>query len=307
LGSISQEAQVLLRDFQQGDLVGVGSIHVRGVGGSWHYPTPEGAIILTQTCDLVQPTRLTAQLAPLIRLSDPRAREARDGRLPQYVHVPALGDDAFADLAFISTVTKEMLARLNRTTGIPLEADDAIRSFGRAVGRKFSRFPFPDEVTPWLRPLQRVIQSKSQRPNSPLGRVLSDVTGLRLEAVGGWGAQPPYQLVLIVIVRPGTLPIFPQDDDPNVSAMENISHLTCTEIASAILNEAEPESRTRLWVAFGESLAAQCKPAENVPGDVRNAVASFTAEVVSEDEFTYDRVLRTEEIDLDHLSPPPPR
>ena len=61
-------------------------------------------------------------------------------------------------------MTKVSLAGQERTPGV--DADGDVRRFGQAVGRKFNRFPFPDHVVDWLRPLEEIAQSKSQRPQS---------------------------------------------------------------------------------------------------------------------------------------------
>src|SRR5680860_763849 len=103
----------------------------------------------------------------------------------------------------ISTVAKPTGAHLRRTPG--LVSDDETRRFSRAVARKFGRSPFPDEVSPWLRPLEEVVSSRTRKAASPEGQALRQVVELRVEATGGWVAAP-YDLTLVVIVEPGTLP-----------------------------------------------------------------------------------------------------
>lgn len=310
-----QTIQDILKSVRQADIVEVTTLPiVTDAGTVYQYPTPEGAVIITQTCDLVQADRPNVQLAPLVRREAVAARETRLGRWPQYVHVPLAGEDAFADLSLIATVTKGFLVKLERVAGVN-EADDSdVRNFGRAVGRRFSRFPFPDEVTPWLRPLQSEVQSKTNRPASPLGQVLSGVVELRLEAISGWNSSPPYDLVLIIIVYPGVLPELDQIAGASVdnalkawlfSSSGQIQR-TPAQIAERIISAPDAVSKSFLWAAFGTALAALCRPKGTQDAATMSAVSSITGEVISEDELSYARGVRSEEIDLDHLSSPKP-
>jgi hypothetical protein len=58
--------------------------------------------------------------------------------------VPNEGTGWFADLEVIGTIDKLALVRLSRREGVI--DDEQVRTFAGAVGRRFSRFPFPDEV-----------------------------------------------------------------------------------------------------------------------------------------------------------------
>ena len=109
-------------------------------------------------------------------------------------------------------------AHLRRTPG--LVSDDETRRFSRAVARKFGRSPFPDEVSPWLRPLEEVVSSRTRKAASPEGQALRQVVELRVEATGGWVAAP-YDLTLVVIVEPGTLPTFRGDELPQLTSALN--------------------------------------------------------------------------------------
>lgn len=55
--------------------------------------------IVTQTCDIVRDCRLRPfiLLAPIIKLPEPTADEARRGTRPRYVPVPGHGEDSFID------------------------------------------------------------------------------------------------------------------------------------------------------------------------------------------------------------------
>jgi hypothetical protein len=283
-------------------------------GEIYHYPTPDGAVVITQTCDIVIAERPSVQLAPLVHRDPVAARESRLGRWPQYVYVPNMGDDAFADLSVIATINKAFLVTLEHQPGFDRMSDDEERNFGRAVGRRFARFPFPDEVVPWLRPLQGEIQSKVNRPDSPLARVLSGIIELRLEAINGWNSQLPYDLVLIVIVRPGVLPGLDEVAGITVDAMlrnrlyddSGTIRQTPSQVAQLIMDTTDASSKTFLWTAFGDALARLCRPRAGQSEAIMSAVTSIAGEVISEDELSYARAVRSDEIDLDHLSPPRP-
>ena len=281
-------------------------------GSAISVSTPNGAVIVSQTCDVVQPNRLTVQLAPLERLTEPTASEARDGRRPCYAHLPELGTDAFADLEVIATVVKALLPHQRRVPAV--RTDNDVRRFAQAVGRRFSRFAFPDNVVPWLHPLEEVANSKAQNPASPLGKAFAKIIGLRIECENGWDS-PPYELVLAVVVEPGTLPLFPDDELPAMpetlrrklyDLKKGVPKLTAGEIADLLEHAKDQVERYFLWNALSEAFTAKCEPKSSAEPSVKNAVSSIRGEVIQADEYGLHRVMRSEVLDLDHLSPPWP-
>lgn len=312
---LTDEQTSLLSRYRQGDaLPRLTQLPVAGTDGTPRvYDAPLGAVILSQTCDVVQPNRLAAQLAPRVRLTDTPAAEARAGRRPRYLHLPALGDEAFADLEVVATVAKAVVADQPHQAGAT--TDDDVRRLARAVARKFGRFPFPDDGTPWLTPLEDVLKSKAAKPASPEGQALEEVVQFRVEASGGW-LMPPYDLTLVVIVTPGTLPTFPDDEPPELPAAldgwlrddQGGLARSSAQIASRLLAATNPDQRYWLWHALVEAWANRCRPASGAAGDIRAAVrgSALAFELLSEDEYPLARVRRSEELDLDHLSPPTP-
>jgi len=302
-----------LSGYQQGDVLPtMPSIPIAGDDGMIGiWLTPNGTVVISQTCDVVQRSRLTVAVAPLVRLGGIQADEARAGKRPSLVHLPAINSGAFADLEVIATISKRWLVRHPRTAGV--ETDEDVRRFGRAVARKFGRFPFPDEVVPWLAPLAQVPGSKAAKPNTPEGKVLDEVVELRVEAAGGW-TKPPYELVLAVLLKASALPLFDGDDLPDLPAglgqwlygdTEELSRGPA-EIADRLVRSTDPPERYFLWQALGEAWATRCVPKGAQPKAVREAVNSVTSDVLGLDEYTLDRYRRSEQLDLDHLSPPLP-
>jgi len=273
-------------------------------------PAPLGVVLVSQTCDIVLPTRQAVQVARRIRLGGYEAREARDRKRTRYAHLPQISDRDFADLDVIGTVAKGRIAAQPRIVGV--NTDEEIRRFAGDVARKFGRFPFPNEVTPWLRPLETVVASKA-RKNSPEGYALGQVVELRVEAAAGWG-KPPFELTLCVIVQPGTLPTFVGDEIPDIPSQLNgwLYHSdgelirNSADIAGRLEKAADAAERHWLWMALGEAWAARCRPPADAPGVIGNAVSDLVAEVLSADEFPLTRVRRSELLDLDHLSAPTP-
>ncbi|GAB3220716.1 hypothetical protein GCM10027586_12090 [Kineococcus gypseus] len=295
----------------QGDLLpDLTTFPVTGPDGQvQHLTAPHGVVLTSQTCDIVLEKVTHLQVAPLVHLEEKDARGARAGDRPRYAHLPELGSTAFADLELISTVHKAVVAPLAHCPGVQQDAD--VRRLGQEIGRRFSRFAFPDAVVAWLRPLEKEMRSKAPKETSPLGQVLADVLELRVEATGGWG-EPPYDLVLVVVVAPGALPMLPDDDAPcppdlrSAALPEPGATLPAPAQAAATLIAAEdPVRRYWAWTAFGNALVARCGPSEREQS-ARSAVSSLLPEVVSADDYPLSRVRRSERLDLDLLSAPYP-
>jgi hypothetical protein len=255
-------------------------------------------------------------LSLAVRLDASTASNARSGRQPRFVSLPGLGDQLFADLNIVAPINKAALK------GVPVQhgvtTDSEARKLAQAIGRWFSRFPFPDDVVPWLRPLQSLAQSKASSAASPEGQIFGRVAELRVESDNGW-YDPPYDLKLTVIVNPGELPTFPEDDVPPSpdSLMARLrpggALAAASQVAAMLLVATDPVDRYWLWQAIGEAWADRCKPdLAKVPPGERAAVAAavmdggLAAEVVSADEYTLSQYRRSELLDLSHLSPPLP-
>jgi hypothetical protein len=219
------------------------------------------------------------------------------------------GADWFADLEVIGTIDKLALVRLPRRAGVA--GDEQVRRFASAVGRRFSRFPFPDEVAQQIRVLEEEVRSRYRRGTSPLGRVLQQVTELRLEADPQW-EDATATIRLVVICNPGVLGTFDQPPQvPRDLAQwlqpdgTGVARRTPTDIAQRLL-AASPGSieAWHLWDQLGRVWARNCSQVNPTEGTGRPH--QFEAEVLSADEFTLDRVRRSEILDVDYLSPPTP-
>ncbi|WP_251450892.1 hypothetical protein [Microbacterium sp. Marseille-Q6648] len=261
-------------------------------------------VIVSQSCDIVQPKREFIQLAPVVQLLDEVVlRGALKKENPRFALVPASEGGAFADLAQIVSVPKSYFAAtLEPVRQGPEDLREA-REFGLAVGRWFGRFAVPDEVQPWLAPVQNLIRSKYDNPNSPLGQVMQRVAEVRVEAVD-WSVLP-VSLTLHVIVKAGCLPTVSEDAD-----LSNVGRLPSQldELCSAILVENDAVRLAVLWPTLAEVLASRCVPRVKDAEDasVRDAVREIVGEVSSDDEFPLSKARRSEQLDIDFLSEPTP-
>jgi hypothetical protein len=273
---------------------------------------PQGVAVISQSCDVALRDRLDVQVAPVVTLEGEFAGQARAGRRPRYAHLPNIGAGKFADLDCVTTIAKQQLASLPRQPAVT--SDEEVRRFAGSVSRKFGRYAFPDEVAEILNPLRDFVLSRAPKEASPVGQVFKDVVELRVESSNGWQAAP-YELVLIVVVAPGTLPTFADDKAPEeVPASLRRRFFSEDGSVKAALGEVAqelllggPDSAERYWLWEALGMAAARKAEDEVAKLGHEAVvASVTHEIVSADEFPLSRVRKTEILDVDHLSQPRP-
>jgi len=321
---VTPESAEICQRMSQGDVLNVADLPVVQPDGVIQaYPTPDGAVLLSQTCDVVLPARRTVVVAPVVRLEGDSLKQARKGLRPRYVAVPDRDDDVFADLDVIATLEKNALVGM--VTGDPRSEEASERRFGRGVARRFGRFAFPDEVVPWLTPLADVVTSKYGK-DSGEALALEAVVELRVESESGW-AVPPYDLTLVVVVKAGTLPELEEEQQftppPSLQQWlrkgDGALRRTSGEIANRLFARqrgadgaltASPHERYHLWLALADAWAGKCAPrgAASTSQPVLEAVAGgvVTPDIVSDDEYPLSRYRRSERLDVEHLSPPAP-
>ncbi|MEN2742906.1 hypothetical protein ABCS02_34475 [Microbacterium sp. X-17] len=268
-------------------------------------------VIISQTCDVVQRKTTAVVVATVRRLDEPTSRGAREGARPRFVHLPALGPDLFADLDHVATIQKTALVQYEFSDGLSDELEQ--RKFAQLVGRRFSRHAFPDEISPWLTPLQGIVARSVLRGEDALASAMEEIEELRVEATT-WSSLPT-DLTLHIVVRAGELPP-PSEELPEPSDQIRTWLATARsykEIARKLFPEyghrPSGDDRQVLWDAFGDALARTCKPSNsdkrNIPG-CETAVSSIDAMISSDDEFTLAMLRRSERLDLAHLSVPDP-
>lgn len=291
------------RDWRQGDVFRDAKTFVFDAAWSPRpVETTYGAVVVSQSCDAALPNRQRIQIAPVVRIEDPKdVREAASGKRPQYVAIPRLGPDFFADLDCITTVLKTVLLGSEHVAGV--ETDQEVREFAFSVARKFGRFAYPDEVVECLQPLTRTLQSKARKEQSPLGQLLTQVHSLRVQCED-WTVMP-YELTLIVVMEPDVIP-FPEDVDAPPSDLNRPSDNGLTAQINSYVQylrdgERSPTERYFGWQYIADAWALQCEAAAH-SNPLSRFVGSVTAELVSVDEFPLSRYLASESLDLDYLS-----
>lgn len=261
----------------------------------------EGLVVISQTCDIVAKTMLEAPFidcAVLVDLPNNLAKAARAGDRPRYAHLPQLGDTWFADLDQIVTCEKAMLVGTPHDPGVGdvLEQD----AFGNAIGRKFARFAFPDDVHNTLSDLQARFKSRHDKEASPEGIVLRRVAQIRAE--GDWDSDA-IDVRLIFILPAGSLHRPPKDEEPappsrGIEKWFNDTVRQPADMAAVLAKVDRPEDVAWLWDKLVESWAASCEKV--------GKVVSVCADATCADEMTVSEYWDTQRLDLDYLSGPTP-
>ena len=298
-------------EFAQGDVFGLDCIYTMvPSSGTGVVPQrvgcPDGVVVISQTCDSLLSTEV--QVARLVTLEGADAREASTGKRPRYLPVRVGGGLKFADLGYVATVDCGCLCSL-----LPAcrGADDpgSQRLFRDLASRRYGRFPFPDDVVAWCRPLREKIAPKA-RKNGSQGKLLKRIRCIRIEDENNWENPQSYQLTLTFLTEPGAMPTVDEDasyDIPKTlcDALEQLDYSQrATKIADCICNCAEHGLSAggvcMLWEMLAQTWVAQCNERYGADGHVSRV--SGTAEVVPEDEYTFDRMRLSEQLDLDYLS-----
>ncbi|WUL11508.1 hypothetical protein OHS18_27200 [Amycolatopsis sp. NBC_00355] len=304
---------------RQGDVVNIQEINIIS-GGAKTFKTPYGASIVSQACDIVLENRPNISVAAIKFLTGDEAKKARDGAQSRYVELPFYHADAFIDLEYISTIDKSHLKKFRAAQGVDPKDTNEVRRVGLALGRRFSRFAFPDEVNPWLRPLSSEIRKKYDRVTSPLGRALQEIVEVRIESPD-WTSRP-LDLVVHMIMKAGSVPEFNLDDDDDGSSevrpeLVNFLNLggeiekTPAQVANYLysIEPGQPDSFNsfelyNIWHGLSQAFARLCKPSDRDAKDpkINEAVKSVEAQLWSDDEFPLSRCRRSEILDVDDLS-----
>ena len=180
-----------------------------------------------------------------------------------------------------------------------------IVKFGQGIGRNFSRFAFPNEISEYLEPFSKAILDQANKLNTVQGKFIEMILQFRLRCMGSWD-EPPYDLRLVVILKPTTLPTLPTNDDELPPFDEELNSWLydgdgrvkrkVQAIAEKLESERDATRHYWLWKAMADAWVALCKPHE--------AIADITTDVVSADEFRFTELDQSELLDLDYLSSP---
>lgn len=292
---------------RQGDILATTSIAI----GAEQQETPFGVAVISQTCDLVRLDRHpNVVVARVVELDEDSARDAERGRTARWTPLVGAPGRLFADLNAVGSISKAAAAEVAVTHCIPDESWDDQRELAQRIGRWFSRLALPDNVVPWLSPLQRLVMDRANKPTSAMGRALDSITQFRIHSKF-WSA--PYDLTLYLVIAPGELPLL-EDGLFRPLAPGLMAQLGDTPSVSDVaallfpLSHARPvgADRQALWSEFASAVARLVFDPTKHSGEIQSAVRDVTVEVVGEDEFTMSQWRRTGELDFAHLSSPLP-
>jgi hypothetical protein len=258
----------------------------------------DGLVILTQTCDIRRKSfiRPYVEVCPLVRVDPSTARAVSKREIPRYAAVPALGDDAVADLDRVMTMEKGWLSFAVRITG--WTTDNEIRRFQAAVARRYQRFAFPDDFSKSVAKLREKIIDRHGKQTSPEGQLFAKVMEIRVAASPHW-ASDDIEATLVFILPGGTLGSIPDELADTPHLLDTLKWLstksrTSTEVAERILSESDPISAGVLWKRVVEAWAQTCRP--------MGCISVIHGEAVDADEYPVGEYWMTEQLDLDHLS-----
>lgn len=292
------------KDWRQGDVFCDGKTFVFDHGWSPQaVRTAHGAVIISQSCDASLPGRPQVQIAPVVRLEDEDdMREALSGRRTQYLALPRIGQEFFADLDGITTVMKTALLSSERVRGV--ETDQEIREFAFSLARRFGRFAYPDDVVDCFKPLTEALRSKARKENSPLGKVLADVHSFRVQC-DDWSTEP-YALTLMVVLEPAAVTSDLDDIGDCPEELIRLGNKATGERVSAYATYLSRGNRNQTeryfgWQLLADAWAQRCEETATAR-DITGVVSSVTAQLTSTDEFPMSQYLATESLDLDYLS-----
>lgn len=299
-------------EFAQGDIFAVERLPViGGIDGGCPdirmVDCSHGVVLISQTCDCIRSE--TLQVAPIVTMPDNVAKQYATGKSSRYVPLNLDGKTAFADLELVATLNRGCLEKLGSSgTAVPHPEDKRLAR--DLIARRFGRFPFPDEVVDWCRPLQEKVVTKVRRKGYQ-GELLQKISSIRVEEEHNWRDTLVYALSLAFLVEPGTLPLDGEEGEVDALSTDVNSLLEVRDpgdraerIAQRIVRADEEgldaSSVCRLWQGLIDSWLVQCDEAYG--GLNRITRVTGKGMVVSEDEYTFDRYRRSEQLDLDHLS-----
>lgn len=268
---------------------------------------PYGVLLISQTCDTIHADQL--QVARIVELPGRETAEAATGRRPRYVPVNLGGRTLFADLECIATVSREWLEGLGVESRAATSQDDA-RLIRDLIARRFGRFPFPDDVVAWCGPLRDKVAPRVKKTGAQ-GALLDKITCIRIEDENNWKNPQSYNLSLSFLVRPGTLPLvdgdgigvsLPDAVEQRINAADDARR--AQRIAECLVDvdkcELTAAEECVLWQRLVDSWVTLCNVKYAGLGKLSRVFG--TGEVVSEDEYGFDRYRRSEQLDLDYLS-----
>ena len=243
---------------------------------------PYGVVIVSQTCDNVRDAidRPYCNVSKVVQLDGEALRNASARRAPRYVRAYGLESDMFIDLDCVATISKDLLRSLELGAGC--STDSETRYFGSDVGRKYSRFPFPDDVAEQVNHALKDQIVKKHGSQGALGTLLDrHVYQLRLQAQPSWMTDD-FDVEIVIILNKGALPYY--DEPPaRIKALDSklrfdndgVPQASNDQLSKWLLGALEGGQEAEayfLWLALAAKWAAQCSSVAPVSGTQRQFV-----------------------------------
>lgn len=292
----------------QGDVVALKQLaYWNGPGqGLELIDTPDGVVLVSQTCDLVQTsTKHRVLVAPAVRSSGDELGQVKKGRKPLLVLVGS-GRDLVADLERVTSIPRAVLSQVtvvDQTCG--QQSGNEAAELAARIGRVFSRFAFPDEVHTALKRLIRKVADGYTKDTS-FAAVLSRLNEFRV-GCDDW-SQPHRHLTIYAIVDSDFLPPVDARSDDWVWSADSVTGITrgarpeelsIETLSSLILANGVAENDSalvELWEWWGVALHSGWLDTCD------EQVSSIRLEVISASELTYETYMSSEAIDFSTLS-----
>lgn len=145
-----------------------------------------GLCVVSQTCDIVRTCRKRPyiELSPLVEVMSDFLAEVKKGMRPNYAFLkPLENDHLVVDLDRTMTAEKSILLKLDRLAG--LDTEQVKRMFSWSLGRKRTRYAFPDEFTALIDDFSSRIKKKYKK-SSDEGKFINSLREIRVRAAPSW-------------------------------------------------------------------------------------------------------------------------
>lgn len=280
-------------ELRQGDyLPQVHALFGASSTGAAPHETDRGIVVISQCCDLAKAADDNLPVgAKVVYLEDSKAGHARTGRQPRYYQCEHLGHNLFVDFGVVGAIE---LDPNNFVDHVPETDEDRRRALAARIGRRFTRFAYPNEIQPFFYSIQDRLRRVSGKGGSALGRCLDFLVTLRVET--NWAEGPPWSLNLVFVLIDDYLPQLPESPKGSAASLMQTAK-DVNGAALAIDGCASGDTRLAdLWQRLGELIVDAA--GRNSGG----AVSDVTVEITDESDFSYARFLRSVDLDIDDLS-----
>lgn len=293
----------------QGDIIDLHALHYwQGPGSDdmERMDTPDGVVLVSQTCDLVQVnSKNYVTVAPVRNCSDSELSQVKKGQRPLWV-VVGTNRDKVVDLERVLSLPRNTLenARVIEKTCRDQSSRDAAK-LAEQLGRGYSRFAFPDAVHESLRKLKKKI-ANGYLKQSNFAQVLQIIHEFRISC-NDWNTAGR-ELMVWALVPANYLPsedsqgddwVWSTDTVCGISQSMQPHELDLERLSELIIMNAASKNDgalVELWWRWGDRLQA------DLLDHTDSEVTSIEFQVVSAADMTYELFLTTEVLDFSALS-----